>query len=40
MEYEEELIKEIIEMIRQIKDSHSIKMIYGFVKALKEKAGN
>lgn len=26
--------EEIIKMVRQIKDSHSIKMIYGFVKAL------
>lgn len=35
--------EEIIKMVRQIKDSHSIKMIYGFVKALtlKEKdSGN
>lgn len=33
--------EEIIKMVRQIKDSRSIKMIYGFVKALKEKgSGN
>lgn len=29
--------EEIIRMVNQIKDSHSIKMIYGFVKALKQK---
>ncbi len=30
--------EEIIKMVRQITDSHSIKMIYGFVKVLKEKS--
>lgn len=34
---EEELIEEIIKMIRQIKDTQSIKMLYGFVKGLKER---
>lgn len=35
------LKEEIIKMVRQIKDIRSIKMIYGFVKALKEKdSGN
>lgn len=35
MRYEEK----IIEMVQQIKDNRSIKMIYGFVKALREKSG-
>ncbi len=30
-------MEEIIEMVKKIKDIRSLKMIYGFVKALKEK---
>lgn len=32
--------KEIVKMVKQIKDIRSLKMIYGFVKALKEKDGD
>lgn len=33
---EQELIEDIIEMIRQIKNAQSLRMLYGFVKGLKE----
>ena len=34
---EEVFIEEIIKIVRQIKNIQSIKMLYGFAKALKEK---
>ena len=38
MKYEEEeLIEEIIKIIRQFRDIQSIKMLYGFAKGLKER---
>lgn len=36
MKYREEIIK----MVKQMKDIRSLKMIYGFVKALKEKGSD
>ncbi|GFI23842.1 hypothetical protein IMSAGC011_02632 [Lachnospiraceae bacterium] len=38
MKYEEdELIEELMKIVRQIKNIQSIRMLYGFAKALKER---